>query len=126
MENTKENKLKFYALYHGQDVEVERNKSGFIECIKLKPLSSIDDETAVEVARIVKGRYGAKEGHSIIEYILNEEYPNCLYNNEGIQLYFYHIQEIFDFLRSKGYLTSFHDLTPEMIVEYGWCKLKTE
>jgi hypothetical protein len=55
-----ENKSKFFALYWGQSIGFVKNdmngwevgKCNFIDSIELKPLSSISDEDAIEVAKI--------------------------------------------------------------------------
>lgn len=72
MENNNENKAKFFAQYWGQKILVTTkqpelrwinnhcNKLSERDCLELKPLSSITDEDAIEVARIVYERPAAK------------------------------------------------------------------
>ena len=107
MENTLENKEKFFAQYWGQEVKkyliqtdatqsyynVSDNfgmalKDAFLE---LKPLSQISYEDSAEVAKV---------SSKVIEAV--------------------------DCLRSKGYALPWNSLSVEKQIEYGWVRLKTE
>jgi hypothetical protein len=130
MENTLENKAKFFALYWGQKVK-RYNKSPFIELdfvdfieikecdfIELKPLSSISDEDAIEVAKIMKVDIENQLTNQIIEYI-----HGCIthFNCKGDMSF-----KISDYLRSRGYALPWMELSVEELVNRGWVKLKGE
>lgn len=130
MENTLENKEKFFAQYWGQRIlrysfwreDVESRDCKFEEAVKnhyilLKPLSSITDEDAVEVAKIfnqhkIKAHYS---DDSLKAYLIKE----------GKQFAFRceHYVVIYQYLQSKGYALPFMGLSVEQLVEYGWVKL---
>jgi len=109
MENTLENKAKFFAQYWGQEVVplmgdlakvdglflnwAPKDESCFIQ---LKPLSSITDEDA------------KKLGYSS---------PLLLKKHSS-----FHVDE----LRGLGYALWWHGLSIEKQIEYGWIKLKSE
>ncbi len=128
MENTLENRLKFYSTYIGSDIiidsgcfqsegknEIIKTKlvsihlRGSIECdgwipeinhtyLQLKPLSSITDED------LNKTNYGCKE--MILEKGIWLDITNA------------------DILKSLGYALPWMGLSVEALVEYGWIKLK--
>ena len=111
MENTLENKAKFFAQYWWQEVFLLNNnkyritKSRFNaetlkqECyLELKPLSQISDEDAIKL-----GFTNARDFLAVADI--------------------YHIYHV-DYLRSKGYALPYMDLSVEDLVEYGWVKLK--
>lgn len=131
MENTVNNKMAFFAQYWGQKVLHIRNSpipfhlssmkpSDILESdyLSLKPLSSISNEDAIEVAK-----YG---GWDILLTPMSE--------TEGIRQGGHWAKEISrgvitcgfdcaDYLRSKSYALPFMGLSVETLVEYGWCKL---
>lgn len=109
MENTLQNKAKFFAQYWGQElIQAEGYEkkfnvsdmyvSGFDgkEWLELKPLSSITDEDA------------KKLGYSS---------PLLLKKHSS-----FHVDE----LRALGYALWWHGLSVEKQIEYGWIKLKSE
>lgn len=183
IENTLENKAKFFALHMHQELCIPENpdegyhpfshneKWLFLDGILgnkivvrriaervydgynqtrllLKPLSSITDADAIEVAKILsfhdgKGllidRHRLKHGE-ITMYDRYNDYPlkiNTLYfipetfemfsKNDNGNWFNYdgeRILEIADYLRSKSYLLSWMGLTPDEILNYGWAKYK--
>jgi hypothetical protein len=127
MENTLENKAKFFALYYGQKVlcirknespvlyvgfdDLQNNKVREDDYLELAPLSQITDEDAIEVCRILKPNedyhHDAKMGKYLIRSL-----DNMLHN-------FSRYLKLINFLRSKGYYIG--DGTE---VFFGWAKLK--
>ena len=126
MENTLENKLKFFASYFGQEIlchpdyitETYSNVNVYLYggskiddgyFLALKPLSNITDEDL----QLIMG-----------DDVMN---PNidCTYTNEigGLKL----SQLVTaDFLRSKGYVLPWMGLSVDKLIEYGWVKLRSK
>lgn len=144
-----ENKAKFFAQYWGQsvcfvpfinqDVYVNEHmpwKDRMLEkkYLNLKPLSSISDEDAIEVAKILYPMYSAWEINKAnlpstlwVENMANDEYSFCL-ANDGLEAYLdgpqiMNFQTAVDFLRSRGYALPFMGLSVEEMVGAGWIKL---
>ena len=136
LENTLENKARFFAQYFGQHVlyfssdflrKIDNLTLDSVEnddYLELKPLSQISDEDAIEVSKI----FGL--GHlsgaikelilSIFRTSINDSGTTSSTN--GIKNWLH----VFDYLRSKGYALPWMDLSVEDLVEYGWVKLKEE
>lgn len=160
MKPSNEEKARFFAQYwkqrvlcsvlHGGIVKVE---SYFLhkdnlqngDHLILKPLSSISDEDAIEVARMsvdternitgikrtensvsvkmtdtinVHQRYNVKLWMSGNIEVRAKSGENWVYNHNWNQI------SIFDYLRSKGYALPFNGHTVEEMIEWGWLKLK--
>lgn len=106
MENTLENKAKFFGNYLGQEIAFDKAgfkalvydaiKPSWIESfyLELKPLSHITDEDAINLG------YG---------------YVSHLKSN---------LDRNIDQLRNLGYALPWMDLSVEDLIEYGWIKLK--
>ena len=130
IENTLENKAKFFTQYWGQDVLCRvifgKNKNEIImhntpcsnlklgeiidSYLELKPLSRISDEDAIEISKEYPA-FGSDIRNSVKE--LFQEFDDLeLSIKTG------------DYLRSKGYALPWMDLSVEDLVEYGWVKLK--
>ena len=130
LENTLENKSKFFAQYWGQDVLCRvifgKNKNEIImhntpcsnlklgeiidSYLELKPLSRISDEDAIEISKEYPA-FGSNIRNSVKE--LFQEFDDLeLSIKTG------------DYFRSKGYALPYMDLSVEDLVEYGWVKLK--
>lgn len=129
MENTLENKAKFFALYYGQEVAnithpFENHYMGTVEglfindvnFLELTPLSQITDEDAIELAN--KCKHDDFAGLEIRQLMME--------NNSSWIEYFthYETQFAFDYLRSKSYALPWLDTTVEQQIEFGWVKLK--
>ncbi len=138
MENTLENKAKFFAQYWGQKVLYVggiglapigtngwnlKHPDFFLE---LTPLSDITDEDAIEFFDIVWSKVGTHKnksrefkidfGKDWAESPTSERYgliPTGLFH--GV-----------DFLRSKGYALPWMGLSVEQQIKYGWVKLKQD
>ena len=129
MENTLENKAKFFAQYWGQKVLTRPNsdnkkwvlgdevsihstlsKSGYDYqyFLELKPLSLITDEDKIQI--------GLTKGY------LEENYPYA--DNNSPEIFFGLSLSDGDYLRSKGYALSWMGLSVETLEEYGWIKFK--
>lgn len=129
IENTIENKSKFFAQYYGQKV-LGKNKFSYQSVcanlfkddidgvfIELTPLSQITDEDAIEVAKI----FGTLEDEIFVgKWLVIGMFDNSadcaenkLYNSNA---------EAIDYLRSKSYLLPFNNTSIEKIIEYGWVK----
>lgn len=140
MGNTIENKSKFFAKYWGQKVlifapDVSKTKTGewglllkfidFNSYLELKPLSSISDEDAIEVAKFlgwdlseaIKARaliitlYCVGGGDSLKTQLIND---------------FNLIASGVDKIRALGYAYEFQGLSVEDQIEYRWIKLKEQ
>jgi hypothetical protein len=159
-QNTLENKAKFFAQYFGQEIaEITKGsytkKLGSIKVIdydilksvglermlkikyslKLKPLSKISDEDAIEVARILHG----EEGDFKIVYNADSLTSVSAFGRpcyaETIDIFWIgdlryetadsiKILNAYDYLRSKGYAIPWLDLSVKDLIEYGWIKLE--
>ena len=137
IENTLENKAKFFAVYWGQNIggarslvsemyynDLEVNNGNEIEYINLRQLSSITDEDAIAVSKILRwqldnDKLSISRIHSIRQ-ILTSGSP---FGNSGSP-FIKHQWEVADFLRSSGYLLPWMGLTPNEIIGYGWAKCK--
>lgn len=144
MENNSQNKQRFFANYWGQNIllpdellidmptTVENISSlGEDERLLLKSLSAISDEDAIEVAKLTYAmphpngtdftvylnQFGKKVvswGDSFSQkYLAEIDTKTDIYNS---------LQA--DYLRSKGYLLPFMDLSTEQILEYKWAVIK--
>lgn len=141
IENTIENKRKFFYLYYGQKIlsydgaefEFPVTDCRLNDYLLLKPLScfSITDEDAIETARMntsINWNSGGKEeiwkssfGDTVVSNgsgIIQEYGQTIVTRIEWLNL------EQIDFLRSKGYGLPYMGLSIETMVERGWIKLK--
>lgn len=116
MENTLENKVKFFALHWGQKIHKCFGQQNFIsyvvDCrwirdkvdyLELTPLSQITDYDASKIG------FGNRASFLAI----------------NTQRYIYHACHT-DYLRSKGYALPWMGLSVEQLIEYGWIKLKED
>ena len=136
MENTTENKLKFFAQYFWQRV-LKNVKSPQVTILnghffyysvpyienyhlELRSIDSITNDECVELFDLkypqykdweIKSKLGTIEHH-----VLHSLKSSMNYQNES---YF-----LIDFLRSKGFLVPFMNLTTDQILEFGWAKIK--
>lgn len=128
MENTKENKKAFLAQYFGQNILCNDGHDvknltidGFTlsagshptDYLSLKPLSSISDEDAIEVAKMYWG-------NNYSEFPLKTD---KIAHSRLILPTMATRTDIADYLRSKSYALPFMGLSVETLVEYGWVKL---
>lgn len=143
MENTLENKAKFFAQYWGQNVLTRPHCGGkkwilgdevsiqsalskqgydYQYFLELKPLSSITDEDLEKIS------FNFPEGTKDIEFdFLPDNYKFHWKAKKGIKVKegFLALKD-FDYLRSKGYALPWLGLSVEKQIAYGWVKLKTE
>lgn len=156
IELTLENKAKFFAQYWGQEVFKLQGldktyKVPYLEILDedhllLKPLSSIIEENANELAKIINCHYSGitlkTEIHTKKQFgkdhtwcrvfYIHEDNQHIVYNigdgglshNSG-NAYFEQYAHASDFLRSKGYALPWMGLLVEEIIEAGWIKLKS-
>lgn len=146
--NTPENKERFFALYWGQRVielpnlvwtgnppEPSHEEYGFCRLdgtamkaidvgydphLELKSIADISDVDAFEVAKMI-----------VIESMI-PELDNPKQKIKWISIVRRDIEDgtlvmnqvKVDFLRSRGYLIGWMDLTPEDIIGYGWAKVQ--
>lgn len=140
MENTLENKSKFFAQYWGQQVMSWSGdtsshmfniigKSNFPirkgDYLELTQLSQITDEDA-----FVLGRHQVENSQKYISGYVKEK-DNfgiwvLLLTKEGGTEFYLDTKTPFsvDYLRSKGYALPFMGLSVEQLIEYGWVKIK--
>lgn len=115
MENTLENKAKFFAQYYGQNILMDIShgfksdnepsnwhQSFYNNYLEVKPLSSITDEDAV-----LLNFKDAKEFLNISAFMQN---GICFFNE-------------LDLIRSLGYAVEYMGLRVEKQIEYGWVKI---
>lgn len=131
IENTAENKAKFFALYLRQKV-MRTDQTTLILCdplaighgdwyLELIPLSQITDEDAEFVigsiecqmrqSDINNGCYGMSPSGIFIDSLM------------GHNSYHLGYREV-DYLRLKGYAVKWVNISVEKQIEYGWIKLK--
>lgn len=136
MENTLENKAKFFAQYWGQKVLHRQHlvNGNLIDLVYnkdtkdkywlgLKPLSSITDEDAIILMNIIYPEFDKKEilykkdrfiyflsKNPIYHISMECVEDNCIY--------------VFDYLRSKAYAIPWMGLSVDELIEYGWVKLE--
>lgn len=133
MENTIENKEKFFAQYWGQEVhKVKMSHSDPIckvgahlhgnkieeDYLELTPLSQIMDEHSLQVSKILDANFD--------ENILSDS-ARIFHINRGKS----HVlpsrpcrSDVCDYIRSKGYAMPYMGLSVEKQIGYGWIKLK--
>lgn len=129
MQNTIENKLKFFNQYFGQRVLKDTLVLELGICdgfylssslyhldnyhLELRSIDSITNDECVEVYDLLFD-FTSAETHVFakvckIKFLIeNEDYSQILT----------------DFLRSKGFLVPFMNLTTDQILEFGWAKIK--
>ncbi len=134
MENTLENKAKFFAQYWGQYVIIMPSISMFQKihvhhvnlnhiqrCVlELTPLSQITDEDLLKCYH--KACELAKYDNTM-DFATFIEMAKHWINKEGIETLYKHSYNC-DYLRSKAYAVPYNDLSVEEQIEYGWVKLK--
>lgn len=138
MENTLENKAKFFAHYYSvpcieNDNWIWRSKDKFkdlpygsdiTDCYAvLKPLSSITDEE-IESIRPLVGYSNTEDGLKLVRRWLTPMYKEdynwfALEDKKNVL----NTISIIDYLRSKGYAVPYMGLSVEKQIEYGWIKL---
>jgi len=124
MENTLENKAKFFAQYFNQEVRVWKEMPDNLcnvgyaalsdDAIKyshllLTTLSAITDEDAIAIANI-----GSQMGYCFESRAIQA--GRSLLKSLNVARG--------DYLRSKGYALPYMGLSVEKLIEYGWIKLK--
>lgn len=133
MENTLENRAKFFALYCGQKVLYVEGiglvnigsgawnlRHPDLSFLELKQLSSISDEYAEYCIGKVECHLRKNDPkHS--DYGMS---PSGIFVNSIIGDSSYHIgiREA-DYLRSKGYALPWMGLSVQQLINYGWIKL---
>lgn len=163
MENNLENKAKLFAIYLDQEVYcIEGWNRGVMICdahklvieefysldksfLILKPLSSISDYEAIEVAKIVCPEMFINAGGDPIKIERQEEwltvwrkrnvhsvdidflgYTTCQNKEVEYKRNSVGNTSAIDFLRSRGYALPYMSLSVEEQVNRGWVKLKGE
>ena len=148
LENTLENKARFFAQYFGQHVlyfssdflrKINSLTLDSIEnddFLELKPLSQISDEDVIQGIMITYNKTYDDLGE-ILEVKHYNTFSSITTTSAGgnfkTHRSFHHwngdrkigSMEC-DYLRSKGYALPWMDLSVEDLVEYGWVKLKEE
>jgi len=135
MENKLENKAKFFAQYYGQEVLSDGNNIATVEKdaynwsakvfhLSLKPLSSITDEDAIEVAKL------AISFNSAYVERTSETKSKCVIDSESwLNQFSFRIERVianvyvYQALQQKGYALPYMGLSVEKLIEYGWIKL---
>jgi len=134
MENTIENKNKFYGQYYGQNVLTVGNaicdntEEYWIEkslqhtqYLLLKSISSITADEILKISHKIGG--DIEDAIVFINYIMNND---VLGNACEFNVYCNEIIAVIDYLRSKSYALSYMGVPVETQIEYGWVKLKEE
>lgn len=132
MENTLENKSKFFAQYWGQrvfndgggeylfyvneSIPFPMHKDFFLE---LTPLHLISDEDAIELSKMLWGKTHIETMFSVLS---NEK---AIFEIRlSVENSVHHLK--YDYLRSKGYALPYNGLSVSEQVERGWVVLKTK
>lgn len=148
MTNTIENKLQFYAQYWGQSVmhndnfiwRTHETMDAMLDICrgelkgwyaKLKHLTDITDEDAIEVAKIIfnitDDNYLSEVGGTIIWSLFEVGHPFPINTTDAKEIDAIRAKDIIrivDYLRSRGYLLPFMGLTTEQILAYKWAVIK--
>lgn len=131
---------------------MEPDDWGLSQCLQLKPLSAITDKDAIEVAKMathlhdnpnwkvvkIAENKGMKKVYfsdgwtfdtSKEYYVKVAPFPLqgtfISYKGEILEQHHYQFElQAYDYLRSKGYLLPFMDLSIEQILEYKWAVIK--
>lgn len=140
MENTLENKAKFFALYWGQkaarspfwndkippgrnhpELALNFENKFYLELI---PLSQITDEDALKAYRF----HWSPESFEDIEEANKIDTPVAVewLKNYGKPKYIKLTIEGSDYLRSKGYALPFLGISVDQQIEWGWIRLNTQ
>jgi len=123
MENTIENKSKFFSQYHAQEIgfDITQNKIRKVDAfflahtkinyLELTQLSLISDEDADVIAEIIYGhKINYVQGYKTqLELLIISQWNNY---------------KVYDYLRSKGYALPFMGLSVLQLENYGWIKFK--
>lgn len=146
MENTLENKSKFFGQYWGQKVVTNedpgRVTTPFVDYysihkyalsktdhLLLKPLSSITDEDAISICNFLGFKSFDKKPNEAkaFVFILFIVPSNDIVKYEALvnQMLFdlSDISSAVDLIRSMGYAYKWMGLSVEKLIEYGWVKL---
>lgn len=128
MENTLENKAKFFAQYWGQKIvnwnnniqiklklNILINEIDEYDILELTPLSNITDEDALWI--------GKSANQFNDSYSDDIKYSLELVERMQKKVHLIDLEQC-DYLRSKGYALPYMGLSVETLVEYGWIKLK--
>ena len=146
LENTLENKAKFFAQYFGQHVlyfssdflrKIDNLTLDSIEnddYLELKPLSQISDEDAIQGIMFTYNKTYDELGEilEVKNYFTFSDITSIeLGRNFKTYRQIHHWNgdrkigsKECDYFRSKGYALPWMDLSVEDLVEYGWVKLK--
>lgn len=133
--NTTENKASFMAQYWGQKVfvhpilSVEPMPNVYIfdsenpedieqEYLSLKSLEEITDEDLCKCYHLGNA-IGGYDGTMDFDSTINMAFH---WKEHGGRRDMERYTQITDYLRSKGYLIGWRDLTPDEIIAYGWAK----
>lgn len=138
MENTLENKTKFFAQYYGQKIFIcpinEDNnvqkvgatyltKYGVnIRALKLTNIVDITDDDCKGVSDLCGGAKSVSAGREILCAIFGKEvFKNRYACNPPIK----YVGQICDYLRLKSYCIPYNGISINKLIEYGWVKLTT-
>lgn len=115
-------------------------------CLELRSISQITDEEAIEVARILTvgdistgvsiQRYSEEDADEDRVHMNTKawQFVNIFYNGSLMwydakareeKLPSFKYLQAYDYLRSRGFLLPFKDLSVEQILAYGWAQVKT-
>lgn len=89
--------------------------------MKLKPIEQIEDEDAIEVAKMFIKKKETRDELIFCGKVL----ATCMFDNQDMketQLYNEHCKAT-DYLRSKGYALPFMEYTVDDLVKMNWVKL---
>lgn len=137
MENTIENKVKFFALYWGQNVAVFKDESrskvnttiwnrlgvpaiDWIEFLELKSLSNISDEDAIEVFNFMYPNHlptSEDEKIETIKGVFESVYRPYKFLGLTESVHF------IDKCRSLCYALPFMGISVKQMIEWNWIKI---
>ncbi len=139
MENTLENKAKFFALYWGQEVLTTSQWKRLyrVENYFLNDTWEVFKDEGVNQFNIDNIHLQLKPISSLSKYdfkliegnkIMNPESPNDSIDITCGKIGNINLSDLTttDFLRSRGYALPWMGLSVEKLIEYGWIKLKED
>lgn len=135
LENTAEDKAKFFAQHYRQKV-MRTDQTSLILCdpvaighgdwyLELTPLSQITKEDAIDVFDLL---FSYSETHKNkpkdfkIEF--GKDWASIIFNDAYGHFFPKDYVQMIDFLRSKGYALPWMGISVETLTEWGWIKLK--
>ncbi|MFD2961595.1 MULTISPECIES: hypothetical protein [Olivibacter] len=118
LENTSENKARFFALYWGQPVFIGHK----LEVVNENYISPIYDSSILELSPL--SQISDEDAEQTVQSGLTVEFFENGWKTKGTKVIFAYKPHMVDYLRSKGYALPWMGLSVDDLVSYGWVKLR--